>query len=195
MIASIRGRSFGVGLALSIGAFAGVVPAPAATTDLRSLPMHFELRQEGPAQSCDKHCRTWVSAVGAITADTPKDFETFLQGRDLRGATIALDSDGGSVLGAIALGRDIRRLDMTTMVGKTVDVGAGNGSNGPRAELQPKADCESMCTFVLLGGTKRFVPPEARVMVHQIWLGDRRDDPTAASYSADVALHQHEILG
>jgi hypothetical protein len=38
------------------------------------------------------------------------------------------------------------------------------------------------------------VPPEARVMVHQIWLGDRRDDPAAASYSAeDLVLVQRDI--
>ena len=31
-------------------------------------------------------------------------------------------------------------------------------------------------------------------MVHQIWLGDRRDDPTAASYSAeDLVLVQRDI--
>jgi hypothetical protein len=51
-----------------------------------------------------------------------------------------------------------------------------------------------MCPFVLLGGVKRFIPPEARVLVHQIWLGDRRDDATAASYSAeDLVLVQHDI--
>jgi hypothetical protein len=51
-----------------------------------------------------------------------------------------------------------------------------------------------MCAFVLLGGVHRFVPPEARVMVHQIWLGDRRDDPTAATYSAeDLVLVQRDI--
>jgi hypothetical protein len=51
-----------------------------------------------------------------------------------------------------------------------------------------------MCAFVLLGGVRRSVPPESRVMVHQIWLGDRREDPTAASYSAeDLVLVQRDI--
>src|SRR5437868_1226791 len=102
-----------IGLALAIGALGGLGVAPAAPTDNRSLPMRFELRQEGPADACDKRCRTWISAIGAITADTPRDFLAFMDGRDLRGATVALDSDGGSVLGAIALGREIRRRDMT----------------------------------------------------------------------------------
>jgi hypothetical protein len=60
--------------------------------------------------------------------------------------------------------------------------------------LSPRADCESMCPFVLLAGTQRSVPEEARVLVHQIWLGDRRDDPTAANYSAeDLVLVQRDI--
>ena len=51
-----------------------------------------------------------------------------------------------------------------------------------------------MCAFVLLAGVQRTVPREARVMVHQIWLGDRREDPTAANYSAeDLVLVQHDI--
>jgi hypothetical protein len=51
-----------------------------------------------------------------------------------------------------------------------------------------------MCAFVLVAGVRRTVPPEARVMVHQIWLGDRREDPTAANYSAeDLVLVQRDI--
>ena len=51
-----------------------------------------------------------------------------------------------------------------------------------------------MCAFVLLGGVRRLVPADARVMVHQIWLGDRREDPTAANYSAeDLVLIQRDI--
>ena len=58
--------------------------------------MQFELWTEGPAPTCGDKCRTWISASGAITADTPRDFEAFAKSRKLDGATIALDSDGGS---------------------------------------------------------------------------------------------------
>lgn len=174
-----------------------VVPAlargPAPVQDLRSLPMRFEWRLEGPADICGRHCRTWISASGAITADTPHDFDAFIKGRDVRGATIVLDSEGGSTLGALALGRTIRALNMTTTVGRTTELPAASGRDR-RAMLSLGADCESMCTFVLLAGVKRYVPPEARVFVHQIWLGDRRNDATAASYSAeDLALVQRDI--
>lgn len=166
---------------------------PVAAPDSRALPMQFDLWTEGPAQACGDNCRTWVSASGAITADTPRDFDAFSKKNKIDGALIALDSDGGSVLGALALGRQIRKLGMTTTVGKTIDLKAADGGK-KRARLQPRAYCESMCAFVLLAGVARRVPAEARVMVHQIWLGDRRDDPTAANYSAeDLVVVQRDI--
>jgi hypothetical protein len=134
-----------------------------------------------------------VSATGAITSDTPRDFEAFARNHKLEGVMIALDSDGGSVLGALELGRAIRRLGMITTVGKTVDLSPTDRSKR-RGRLMSRAYCESMCAFVLLAGVERHVPAEARVLVHQIWLGDRRDDPTAANYSAeDLVLVQRDI--
>ena len=186
------GRSLAVTIAFAIAAPLLLLPATAQVT-ARTLPMRFELRRQGPAQDCNVKCTLWVSASGAITADTPRDFTRFAEGHDLTGAVMALDSEGGSVRGAIALGREIRRLNLDTTVGRTIDLD-GAKQDMRRASLSPYADCESMCAFVLLAGVHRVVPPHARVMVHQIWLGDRRDDPTAATYSAeDLVLVQKDI--
>jgi hypothetical protein len=185
-------RSLAAVLALVLSAPVMVLPVPSRGSD-RTLPMHFELRQEGPDAACGAKCRLWIAASGAITADTPRDFQLFARDRDLSGATVVLDSDGGSVHGAIALGREIRKLGLDTTVGRLIDLGNAQ-QNPPRAKLSPRADCESMCAFVLVAGVHRNVPPQARVMVHQIWLGDRREDPTAASYSAeDLVLVQRDI--
>jgi hypothetical protein len=185
-------RSLGFAVALALAAPVFLLPLQASGNE-RTLPMRFDLRLQGPADACGAKCQTLISASGAITADSARDFQLFAHGRDLSNATMVLDSDGGSVLGAIALGREIRRLALTTTVGRTVDL-SGTDRNAPHAVLSPRADCESMCAFVLLGGVHRIVPPEARVMVHQIWLGDRREDPTAANYSAeDLVLVQRDI--
>jgi len=174
-------------------------PVPGALAEAnaagsRALPMQFEWWQEGPADICGMECRTWVSAIGSITADTPHQFTEFAREHDLRGAMLVLDSGGGSVLGAMALGRQVRKLGMTTSVGKTIDLPSASKSAKPRAKLSPKADCESMCVFVLLAGVERTVPRGARLLVHQIWLGDRRDDAAAATYSAeDLVLVQRDI--
>jgi hypothetical protein len=184
-------RSFSVA-ALALAAPLALLPSSLRASD-RALPMRFELRVQGPAEVCGKNCKTFVAASGAITADTPRHFLLFAQNHDVDGATVVLNSDGGSVHGAIALGRELRKLKLATTVGSLVDLSA-DSEEQPRVTFSPQADCESMCAFVLLGGVRRSVPAESRVMVHQIWLGDRREDPTAAGYSAeDLVLVQRDI--
>jgi hypothetical protein len=180
-----------------LGAAGLISKTPAVTTaaagDVRLLPMQFELLQEGPASACGDHCRTFISAVGAITKDTPGDFVIFSRDRDLNGGTLVLDSSGGSVLGTLDLGRKVRRLGIDTTVGRITKLAPVDGA-AARASLSPKADCESMCAYLLLAGKQRFVPPEAQVLVHEIWLGDRREDAAAASYSAeDIVVVQRDI--
>jgi hypothetical protein len=153
-----------------------------AKADVKPDSMRFEWRAEGPADRCGESCRTWISAVGAITEDTPADFEAFIAGRKANGALVVIDSEGGSVLGAMALGRAFRKLDLTTSVGRTSTSGSGDKAT---VTIAPDAYCQSMCAFLLLGGTRRFVPAEARVMVHQIWLAKKAKRSLEANYSAE----------
>jgi len=187
-------RSLCGGVALAVCSLSVLSGAPARQQDDASTtPMRFALHQEGPAEACRVNCRLLISASGMITAETPRDFDNLVRGRDVRGATIVLDSKGGSVLGAIALGRAIRSLNLATTVGRVREQ-ATRDSKSKRAWVWPRAECQSMCPFVLLGGVKRTIPAEARVLVHQIWLGDRRDDAAAATYSAeDLVLVQRDI--
>src|SRR3954464_2962734 len=153
------------------------------TLELRKLPMKFSWI------ACQPNCRGWISAVGIVTADTPKQFDEFAHERQVRGATVVLDSSGGSVNDAIALGRRWRNLGMMTTVGTSIDP-----RNGDRAEVASHAYCESMCVFLLLSGRTRYVPDGAHVRVHQIWMGDRADDARAANYSAqDLMIVERDI--
>ena len=169
-------------LACSVAQASSAPPMP--QDDSGNAPMRFEWRREGPAEACGANCGAWISAVGYITADTPREFEAFAKDPKTRGAILALDSDGGSVLGTLALGRTIRSLAMITTIGKTVVLPAG-GNGERRATLSPNGNCESMCAFLLLAGARRYVPPEAQVLVHQIWLGKKRKHALESSYSAE----------
>jgi hypothetical protein len=170
----------------------GAAAEARAADPARNGAMQFSLRQES---GCAARCRVLVAASGMIKPDTARDFETFAARNNIRGATLVLNSEGGSVHGAIALGRAIRRADMATTVGRLVDVAeAEAGARPVPATVMSRADCESMCAFVLLAGARRAVPEGARVRVHQIWLGDRREDAAAATYSAeDLVLVQRDI--
>jgi hypothetical protein len=155
------------------------------TLEERKLPMRFGW------VACEPNCRGWVSAVGIVTADSPRDFDEFARGRELNGATIVLDSSGGSVNDSIALGRRFRSLGALTTVGVSI---RGEAAQGQRAKVTPEAYCESMCVFLLLSGKTRYVPDVAHVRVHQIWMGDRADDAKAATYTAqDMMIVERDI--
>jgi hypothetical protein len=155
------------------------------TLEERKLPMKFSW------VACAPNCGGWVSAVGIVTADSPADFDQFARGRDLNGATVVLDSSGGSVNDAITLGRRWRGLGLLTTVGLSVE---NHTAHGDQASVVPDAYCESMCVFLLLSGKTRYVPDGAHVRVHQIWMGDRADDPRAASYSAqDLMIVERDV--
>lgn len=174
----------GVALAGAVATFGSSARAGTSLEE-RKLPMKFGWI------TCEPNCRGWVSAVGIITADTPKDFDDFARGRQLGGATVVLDSSGGSVNDAITLGRRFRSLGLLTTVGITQQNGVGQGA---RPAVASEAYCESMCVFLLLAGKTRYVPEAAHVRVHQIWMGDRADDARAASYSAqDLMIVERDI--
>jgi hypothetical protein len=158
----------------------------------RKLPMHF-VWHDAAAVNCDANCRGWVSAVGVIDSDSLQLFNDLAVSHNMQGVTVVLDSGGGSVLDAIALGQRWRALNMSTAVGSVVNIPAAAGK-AARTEIMPTAYCESMCVFLLLAGVHRYVPQEARVRVHQIWMGDRADDAKAANYSAeDVMIIERDV--
>jgi len=160
--------------------------APKLTT------MKFEWNSDVP--SCGgRPAQAWISAIGPVTETTAADFEAFAGTNNLRGALIVLDSEGGSVLSAIELGRAIRRREITTTVGKTTKVRCPDGTIS-HSNLSPAADCESMCAFILLGGVQRSVPTEARVLVHQIWPRRKRKGSLENDYTADdVSIVQRDL--
>src|SRR6266850_5041562 len=185
--AEFRGWMLLVGAGLCIALVAmlsGSVHAGVAL-EARKLPMKFTW------VDCQPNCRGWVNAAGIVTADSPREFDEFARGRQLGGATIVLDSSGGSVNDSIALGRRWRNLGALTTVGTSVQT---RSAQGDRASVAPGAYCESMCVFLLLSGKTRYVPEAAHVRVHQIWMGDRADDAKAASYTAqDLMIVERDI--
>jgi hypothetical protein len=180
----LGGACFCIGLPGLVPMLDGAAHAGIKLED-RKLPMKFSW------VACQPNCRGWVSAVGIVTADSPRDFDEFARGRQLGGATIVLDSSGGSVNDSIALGRRWRSLGLLTTVGIGV---LDHTAQGDHATVAPQAYCESMCVFLLLSGSARYVPEGAHVRVHQIWMGDRADDAKVATYTAqDLTIVERDV--
>jgi hypothetical protein len=164
------------------GMMAVSAPVYGATVhEKRKAPMQFTWVAGEP------NCGGWIGAVGIVTGDTPKNFDEFARGRDLDGATVVLDSNGGSVNDVITLGRRWRQIGLRTTVGTVTAI-------GERVIVAPGAWCESMCVFLLLSGKVRYVPEEAHVRVHQIWMSNRIEGAKASTYTAqDMMIVERDI--
>ncbi len=129
---------------------------PAPTYAPRGEPMSFSLvTGQGP-----RGATRWVSATGQIQADTARRFEAFRKANAIDGLELVLDSPGGRVQAAMALGRLVRGAGMNTSVGRTVEAG-GRGT-----VRTTEVRCASACVLVLMAGVTRHVAEDARVEVH-----------------------------
>ncbi|TIU85827.1 MAG: hypothetical protein E5W03_09965, partial [Mesorhizobium sp.] len=71
------------------------------------------------APGCEPTCPEWISAEGAIQADTPALFRRVLKILNGRKLPIVVNSPGGDVNAALTLGRLIRKNKLDIAVGKT----------------------------------------------------------------------------
>jgi hypothetical protein len=132
-------------------------PAPSAPTYApQGEPMTFRLHQGQGLRGATR----WVSATGQIQGNTAQQFEAFRRANAIDGLPLVLDSSGGRVTAAMAMGRIIRQARMTTAVGRTV--GAGERDTVRTHEVR----CASACVLALMGGVERHVSEDARIEVH-----------------------------
>src|SRR5215467_12187669 len=102
-------------IALAVSSMTGIAgtpvarDAPVAASADTSSPMRFTLFTDGSGEGCSFRCQPLIAASGMITADTPRQFIAFVRDNALQaaqgaqqtrqpGATVVLESDGGSVL-------------------------------------------------------------------------------------------------
>lgn len=128
--------------------------------------------------ACGTSCPEWIAAQGRIDKDTPQRFRRVLAQLGHRKLPILIDSPGGSVDEALAIGRLIRargldiavtRTDLhTCQPGETAcqRLVAGGIRLGQPQPAQSK--CASSCAFILAGGVNRHVGDGAVVGVHQV---------------------------
>jgi hypothetical protein len=77
----------------------------------------------------------------------PKDLDGFLaRTQGLKEAIVRLKSVGGSILPAMAIGREVRKLGFSTEVTEY---------------------CHSACSLIWMAGNRRYFPPGSRVGFHQ----------------------------
>jgi hypothetical protein len=136
----------------------------------------------GPADACGPGCDGWIAADGKIDLEAAQRLRKVLARLGRRRMPLFLHSAGGSVLGAIELGRLIRHYNLEVSVARTAPATCSRDPRPDKAcetlkrsgrDLVAELDtgrgmCNSACVLVLAGGAVRSVPPWVKLGVHAI---------------------------
>ena len=131
----------------------------------------------GSSALCEPVCPEWIWAEGEIGSDTPKRLKKFLKTLGKRKLPIVIQSPGGNVDAAFAMGRMIRAKGLDVAVGYTTftscaprqkDCDAAKKGGYVGVASPGFAYCNSACPMVLAGGVRRLVGTWAHLGVHQI---------------------------
>jgi hypothetical protein len=136
----------------------------------------YRVRSAQPG--CEPQCPEWIAAQGKIETSSVARFKKVLRQLGTRKVPVFIDSSGGKVREAFAIGRLLRRRGLDVAVTSTLftpcapaDAGCRTARAGgvltglPQARL---SKCASACAFILAGGTRRLVGAETFVGVHRI---------------------------
>ena len=133
------------------------------------------VRSNDPA--CANRCSDWIMLDGTIGLGSAAKFAKFIRKLGARRLPVLINSSGGSVRDAMAIGHLIRAKHLDVAVSRTEftscpseRVACAVPSTRDLLTARPvafHAICASACSLILAGGERRFVPLNAFVGVHQ----------------------------
>lgn len=115
-----------------------------------------------------------ITLTGQIATGDADRFAAWMQENQPQARRVLLNSSGGSVADALAIGRTIRASGMDTHVG-------------------PGAVCLSACPYLLAAGARRSTAPGASVGVHQHYFGKNTVLPAFMAVS-DMQRAQASVM-
>lgn len=184
------------GLAALLAASVLLLPLARAGDD----PMFF--RAFTPCLGNSASCAPEVLAIGGIEPDTARKLSTYLASPAAANAgltstpTIVFYSPGGSIKGAIDLGRLIRKRGLPTAVRNKIEEQffANNAQGYGRRTLASSTMCASACTLAFIGGVSRSVDKGARFGVHQFRkAGGDAGDSVTQTVMTDLAIYVEDM--
>jgi hypothetical protein len=156
--------------AVALGSPTRAAATPEATPSSLA-PMRF-VRVVSGGSTCQPNCPEWISAEGKIVTGTADALERVVAALDGRRLPIFINSAGGSVQDAMAMGRLIRAKRLAVAVAHTAialcPASAASCGEARGVAESVGAYCASACTLVLAGGVERYVSPLSFVGVHQL---------------------------
>lgn len=139
------------------------VPAPAAAPS-GAVPQPMVVARMRATGPCGHRCPEWIVAEGILTPNTPGHFREMLDQIGPDKLPVVLESRGGDLDAALAIGRMIRAAGLTTLVGRSEAEGCAPRADCSRERPQgmrfkgyvsAPAECSGTCLLVLAGGVRR----------------------------------------
>jgi hypothetical protein len=211
-LAGIIGTLGGVSVALAQSTAKPPIAKPAIVrpTEIKPSdppPMTFFVAT-GEANACGSGCEGWIAADGKIDLNAAQRLHKLLAKLGRRKVPIFLHSGGGSVLGAIELGRLIRSRNIEVSVARTIPAECSRDQLADKScellkrsgkdvvsELDSNgAMCNSACVLALSGGAVRSVPPLVRLGVHAIGIDLGKTEIRGAAIAAATRAANSRIV-
>ena len=141
---------------------AACAPGGPAAAQTASLPAHKPMTigvVRLAAQACAPDCPEAIALQGVVRTDSHRSLQMALDRLKDRRLPVVVNSPGGDVDAALAMGRAIRAAGLDVVVAQVPRDGAVAFGG---------AICSSACTLILAGGVRRFAAPDARIGVHSM---------------------------
>ena len=125
-----------------------------------------------PCKGNASFCGVRILAQGIIQRDSGEHLAQFLANPRLHKnalppvPTVVFDSPGGNIVGAMSIGRVIRRNRMDTEIGTSYSRVMHENRFEEQTYIE-SPQCASACVLEFVGGISRSVQPEAKIGVHQ----------------------------
>jgi hypothetical protein len=166
---------FSFGLAFAAQSATKKAALPALKPDSE---MTFQIMRASNS-TCEPNCPEWIYAEGKIVDSTAAKFNKILRKAERKPLLLVIQSGGGDVRAALAMGRAIRGNKMNVAVGYAVSLNCKSGDDFCEKVLKSKqisngfltgrpAYCASACTLILAAGVERIAIPASIVGTHQI---------------------------
>ncbi|MCA1774431.1 MAG: ATP-dependent Clp protease proteolytic subunit [Loktanella sp.] len=150
------------------------LPQREAVPDSRPLPSTDDMPSRLLFEATTWNDAPALTMTGQIAPGDAARFADFIETQATPPEEVYLNSPGGSVDDALAIGRQLRTLEVLTAL-SGADV------------------CMSACPYILAAGTRREVAPDALVGVHQHYFGENVALPAFLAV-ADIQRGQGEVM-
>ena len=130
---------------------------------------------------CNPDCPEWISGEGTIDAGTPDRLRQLLDTVGGRKLPLVINSPGGDVQAALAVGRLIRERGLDVAVARTDFLDCDPNASGCATKdslhagltVDSGAECDSACVVMIAGGVRRLVGANAHISLHSLGMGNK----------------------